>query len=39
MKTDRQTEYDRIIRSFDLLNVPEDIQVLIREAVGTSLSE
>ena len=30
---DRATEYHRIIESFDVLNVPRDIQVLIREAL------
>jgi hypothetical protein len=32
---DRQTEYARIIESFDVLNVPKDIRGLIREALDS----
>ncbi|MEI6787713.1 MAG: hypothetical protein WCL49_04455 [bacterium] len=32
---DRATEYHRIIESFDVLNVPRDIQVLVREALDS----
>ena len=32
---DRATEYRRIIESFDVLNVPADIQALIREALDS----
>jgi hypothetical protein len=32
---DRQTEYARIIESFDVLNVPKDIRALIREALDS----
>ena len=32
---DRATEYHRIIESFDVLSVPRDIQVLIREALDS----
>ncbi|MEI8352114.1 MAG: hypothetical protein WCG36_07365, partial [bacterium] len=32
---DRATEYHRIIESFDVLNVPRDIQALVREALDS----
>jgi len=32
---DRATEYHRIIESFEVLSVPRDIQVLIREALDS----
>ena len=32
---DRETEHRRIIESFDVLNVPADVQVLIREALDS----
>ena len=31
----RMTEYKRIIESFDLLNVPADVRVLVREALDS----
>jgi len=34
---DRQTEYNRIIESFDVLNVPADIQADIREALESQV--
>ena len=34
---DRQTEYHRIMESFDVLSVPANIQALIREALDSSL--
>jgi len=32
---DRQREYDRIIRSFEVFSVPEDIRAEIREALDS----
>ena len=35
-RMDRRTEHRRIIESFDVLNVPADIQALIREALDSA---
>ena len=32
---DRATEYHRIIESFEVLSVPRDIQILVREALDS----
>jgi hypothetical protein len=32
---DRTTEYHRIIESFEVLSVPRDIQIMIREALDS----
>jgi len=37
MTLDRQTEYHRVIESFDVLSVPEGIQALVREALDSPL--
>ncbi len=35
VKLNRLTEYQRIIRSFDLLNIPFSVRALVREAVDS----